>query len=72
MKAEELYVRYGKSAATAICELGYPSCVQLVAWYKEWKAGKGDLAAPQCRVEALRCRALSLPWQMQCLHVPRD
>lgn len=30
-KAEELYVRYGKSAATAICELGYPSCVQLVA-----------------------------------------
>ena len=60
-KAEELYVRYGKSAATAICELGYPSCVQRVAWYKEWKAGKGNLAAPQRRVEALRCRAPSLP-----------
>ena len=60
-KAEKLYVRYGKSAATAICELEYPSCVQLVAWYEEWKAGKGNLAALQRRVEALRCRALSLP-----------
>ena len=40
-------------------ELGYPSRVQLVAWYKEWEAGKGSLA------EALRCKALSLPWQIQ-------
>lgn len=44
----------GKVGAT-LRELGYPSRVQLVAWYKEWEAGKGSLA------EALRCKALSLP-----------
>ena len=48
-----------EKVGAALRELGYPSRVQLVAWYKEWEAGKGSLA------EALRCKALSLPRQIQ-------
>ncbi|MFC2647400.1 MAG: hypothetical protein ACFNZW_05450 [Coriobacteriaceae bacterium] len=40
-RAIELYVRYSRKATTTILELGYPSCVQLVAWYKEWEESGG-------------------------------
>lgn len=46
-RAKELYVRYGRKAAAAIRELGYPSHVQLMAWHKEWETGKGSLAEAQ-------------------------
>ena len=34
MKAIELYIKYDKSAAAVIHELGYPSCHLLPRWYK--------------------------------------
>ena len=42
-RAVELYVKYGKRAAATIRELGYPSCAQLKAWYKEWEENGGNL-----------------------------
>ena len=34
MRAVELYIKYDKSAADAICELGYPDRHTLRSWYK--------------------------------------
>ncbi|RRF96376.1 MAG: hypothetical protein DUD39_15575 [Coriobacteriaceae bacterium] len=34
-RAKEFYVRYSRKVGAAPRELGYPSRVQLVAWYKE-------------------------------------
>ena len=36
-KAVDLYIKYGKRAATAIRELGYPNRHTLRLWYKEFK-----------------------------------
>ena len=41
IRAVEFNVRYDRKAATIILEPGYPSCVQLVAWYKEWEESGG-------------------------------
>lgn len=42
-RAVELYIKYGRKAAAAIRELGYPSRAQLATWYKEWEANGGSL-----------------------------
>jgi putative transposase len=42
MKAVQLYIKYGLSAADAIRELGYPHHNTLVMWYKEY-VENGDL-----------------------------
>lgn len=42
MKAVKLYIQYDKSCMAVINELGYPSHVQLTAWYKEF-IETGDL-----------------------------
>ena len=34
-KAIMLYIKYDKSAAAVICELGYPDRKTLANWYKE-------------------------------------
>src|SRR5665647_695355 len=36
MKAIELYIKYDKSAAAVVRELGYPSCKMLTRWYKAY------------------------------------
>ena len=36
-KAVDLYIKYGKRAATAVSELGYPNRHTLRLWYKEFK-----------------------------------
>jgi putative transposase len=35
IKAVELYIKYDKSAAATVQELGYPSYKMLIRWYKE-------------------------------------
>jgi hypothetical protein len=37
IKAVELYIKYDKSAAATVQELGYPSYKMLIRWYKEFK-----------------------------------
>ena len=36
-KAVDLYIKYGKRAATVVRELGYPNRHTLRLWYKEYK-----------------------------------
>ncbi len=45
IKAVKLYIKYGKSAATVIRELGYPNRHSLVCWYKEYVKTNGNLPA---------------------------
>jgi putative transposase len=35
-RAVKLYIKYGLKATATIRELGYPSHVQLVSWYRKW------------------------------------
>ena len=43
MRAVRLFVKYDKSCMAVINELGYPSRVQLMSWYREYEKD-GDLA----------------------------
>lgn len=36
MKAVQLYIKYGRSAAAVVRELGYPSCKNLRRWYRTY------------------------------------
>lgn len=42
-RAVELCIEFGKKAAAAIRELGYPGRAQLRAWDKEWEEDGGSL-----------------------------
>lgn len=41
IKAVQLYIKYGKSAAAVIRELGYPNRHTSVCWYKEYVKTNG-------------------------------
>lgn len=43
-RAIELYIRYDKSCAAVINEIGYPCRVQLLAWYRNYKENDGKLS----------------------------
>ena len=43
IKAVQLYIKYGKSAAAVIRELGYPNRHTSVCWYKEYVKTNGNL-----------------------------
>ena len=45
IKAVKLYIKYGKSAAAVIRELGYPNRHSLASWYKEYVNTNGNLPA---------------------------
>ena len=47
-KAIMLYIKYDKSAAAVIRELGYPDRKTLACWYKEY-IRTGDLSKPYSR-----------------------
>jgi hypothetical protein len=42
-RAVKLYSKYGLKATATIRELGYPSRVQLVSWYRKWQENGGRL-----------------------------
>lgn len=50
--AIELYVKYGKTAAPVIRELGHPCRATLVVWYREWERCGGNLT--ECSLEKYR------------------
>lgn len=48
-QAVELYIKYDKSCAAVIHELGYPCRVQLLTWYREYEENDGQFNADRYR-----------------------
>ena len=57
MRANELYLRYHRSTAAVINELGYPNCQTLRLWYMELEENGGLSRGRHQRYDNLRKKA---------------